>query len=150
MRTKARVIATNGKRATVLCSRTSACEGCHKQSEGDCSVCSLMGGNKTMQAEAYNAIGARVGETVEIETASSRVLGYAALVFLLPVVALILGYLVSGLWTQEDAWRYVFALILLVLTFVGIRIYSKQREGKMPDIIIVAVVDNETADTDKE
>lgn len=150
MRTNARVIATNGKHATVLCSRTSACEGCHKQSEGDCSVCSLMGGNKTMQAEAYNAIGARVGETVEIETATSRVLGYAALVFLLPVIAVILGYLVSAFWTQEAVWRYVFAAVLLVLTFVGIRIYSKHREGKTPDITIVAVVDSETADTDIE
>jgi radical SAM superfamily enzyme with C-terminal helix-hairpin-helix motif len=61
MRTKARVIESDGEYVTVLCERTSACDGCHKQAEGECSVCSLMASGKTMKTRAYNAVGAVVG-----------------------------------------------------------------------------------------
>ena len=142
MRVKAKVIAVEGKYATVLCDRKSACEGCHKLADGgECSVCSLMGSGQSMQTKAYNAAGAVVGDTVELETASSRVLGYAALVFLLPVAMVILGYLLSGLWTDSDAWRYLFCVLLLVLTFVGIRLYSEKVQKKRTDVTVVAVVD---------
>ncbi|MBR0442864.1 MAG: SoxR reducing system RseC family protein [Clostridia bacterium] len=142
MRVRAKVIAIEGKYATVLCDRKSACEGCHKLADGvECSVCSLMGSGRSMQARAYNAAGAAVGDTVELETASSRVLGYAAMVFLLPIVMVIFGYLFSGLWTDLDAWRYLFCALLLVLTFVGVRLYSEKVQKKRTDVTVVAVVD---------
>lgn len=143
MRVKAKVIALDGAYATVLCDRQSACEGCHKMAEngGECAVCSLMGNGKSMQTKAYNAAGATVGDTVEIETASSRVLGYAAMVFILPILAVIFGYLLSGLWTSVDGWRYTFCALLLVLTFVGIRVYSEKIQKKRTDVTVVAVLD---------
>ena len=67
MVTKAMVIQTEGKIAIVETKRLSACDGCHKQLEGEsCSVCSLMGGNTTLTSRADNSIGAQVGDTVEI------------------------------------------------------------------------------------
>ncbi len=141
MRVKAKIIAVDGKYATVLCDRKSACEGCHKLADGgECSVCSLMGSGQSMETRAYNAAEAAVGDTVEIETASSRVLGYAAMVFLLPIVTVILGYMLSGLWTDVAAWRYLFCAILLALTFVGIRLYSEKIQKKRTDVTVVAVV----------
>lgn len=141
MRVRAKVIAVEGRYATVLCDRKSACEGCHKLADGgECSVCSLMG-NRSMETRAYNAVNAAVGDTVELETASSRVLGYAAMVFLLPVVMVILGYLLSGLWTAVALWRYVFCALLLVLTFAGIRLYSEKIQKKRTDVTVVAIVD---------
>lgn len=142
MRVRAKVIAIEGKYATVLCDRKSACEGCHKLSDGgECSVCSLMGGGKSMQTKAYNVAHAAVGDTVELETASARVLGYAAMVFLLPVAMVVLGYLLSGFWTDSDAWRYAFCALLLVLTFIGIRLYSERVQKKRTDVTVVAVID---------
>lgn len=142
MRVRAKVIAVEGRYATVLCDRKSACEGCHKLADGgECSVCSLMGSGRSMETCAYNAANAVVGDTVELETASSRVLGYAAMVFLLPVIMVILGYLLSGLWTDDPLWRYLFCALLLVLDFVGIRLYSERIQKKRTDVTVVAVVD---------
>ena len=146
MRTRAKVVATVGEYATVLCDRKSACEGCHKQTQGECSVCSLMASGHTMQTRAYNAVGAKVGDTVEIETASSRVLGYAALVFLLPVVMVILGYVLAGYVTDVDAWRFATAILLAALTFGGVRIYSEHVRKKQVDVTVVAVVEPQSSE----
>lgn len=147
MRVRAKVIAVEGRFATVLCDRKSACEGCHKLADGgECSVCSLMGSGRSMETRAYNAVNAVVGDTVELETASSRVLGYAAMVFLLPVIMVILGYLLSGLWTAVPLWRYLFCALLLVLTFAGIRLYSEKIQKNRTDVTVVAVVDPNARD----
>lgn len=151
MRVKAKIIAIDGQYATVLCDRKSACEGCHKLSDGgECSVCSLMGSGRSMQTKAYNAVGAAVGDTVELETASSRVLSLAAMVFLLPVAVVILGYFLSGLFTDSDAWRYAFCALLLVLTFIGIRLYSEKVQKKRTDVTVVAVIDPDMQYEDNE
>ena len=91
MKTKAIVTAVDGRFATVETTRTSACEGCHKASEGEgCSVCSLMGGEQKLSSKAYNPVGAKVGDTVMVESSSARMLWYAALVFLVPILFAIL------------------------------------------------------------
>ena len=87
MRTEATVVEIRGSRAVVTTERLSACEGCHKATEGEgCSVCTLMGGNRTVSAEAENPLGAKVGDRVMIESRTGRMLWYAALVFLLPIL----------------------------------------------------------------
>ena len=63
-----RVIETSGEIATVEVRRASACEGCHKNAEGGCAVCGLLGGEKirTMKTKAGNGIGAKIGEDVTV------------------------------------------------------------------------------------
>ena len=141
MRTTAKVISTDGQTAVVQCDRKSACDGCHRNADGsDCSICTLMGGTRSLQSQAYNACHAQVGDVVEIETASSRVLAYAAIVFLLPIVMAAVGYLLSGIWLQGQPLRLLCAGFALVFTFVCIRIYSELVLKKKPDITIVRVV----------
>ncbi len=141
MRIKAKVVSVDGQYATVLCNRKSACDGCHKNADGSsCSVCSLIVDNRLMQSRAYNACGACPEDIVEIETASSRVLGYAAVVFLLPIVMAIFGYWILGIWTQQQWSRLLFSAIMLVFTFAGIRIYSEVILKKRTDVTVVAVI----------
>ena len=88
MRTKATVVEIiNETVAVVSVERRSACDGCHK-AEGDkgCSICTLLGGKHETRARARNTAGAMEGDTVALESRTSRILGYAALVFLLPVI----------------------------------------------------------------
>ncbi len=59
------------------------CEGCHYASK--------------IRVEARNAIGASVGDRVEIETATSRVLGAAVLVYVVPFVLFFIGYAIAAL-----------------------------------------------------
>ena len=73
--------------ARVVHIRQSACSGdCHK-----CSGCGAA--QETIQLTAYNAIGARVGDLVVIESKSGPVLAAAAVMYILPLVLFFIGYL---------------------------------------------------------
>ena len=144
MQTKAKVIAVDGKYATVETTRVSACDGCHKQAEGGCSVCSLMGASKkTLTTRAINTVGAQAGDKVVVESSSSRMLWYAALVFLLPVVVTIVAWLITALITDIVGWQIAVAAVAFAVTFVGIGIYSKMIEKKQCDVEIVEIVREE-------
>ena len=141
MKTIATVIAVNGGLATVETQRTSACEGCHKSEDGKgCSVCSLMGGDRKLSAVAKNAVGAKVGDRVAIESATGRMLWYACLVFLLPLIVALISYAIATQLTANSTWHLVGALIGFVGTFLGIFAYSKYIQKKRYDVEITEIL----------
>ena len=78
--------------AKVMLVRQSACSG-------DCHQCSGCGAAKeTVFFTARNPIGARPGDLVNVETESGPVLKAAAVLYLLPVVLFIVGYLAGMQW----------------------------------------------------
>lgn len=78
--------------AKVACIRQSACSGdCHK-----CSGCGAV--EQTMIFTARNPIGARAGDTVTVESATGPVLKAAAVLYMLPLVLFIVGYIVGMQW----------------------------------------------------
>ena len=78
--------------AQVACLRQSACSGdCHK-----CSGCGAV--EQTMIFTARNPIGARPGDMVTVESATGPLLKAAAVLYLLPLVLFIAGYLVGMQW----------------------------------------------------
>ena len=78
--------------AQVACLRQSACSGdCHK-----CSGCGAV--EQTMLFEARNPIGAKPGELVVVESQSGPVLKAAAVLYMLPLVLFIAGYLMGMQW----------------------------------------------------
>ena len=145
MKTVATVIETPEKEiAIVRVERQSACEGCHRATEeGGCSVCTLLGGKNAAHAQARNTVGAVVGDRVEIESRTGRILLYAALVFLVPVVALIAGYLVGGAIGGEIA-ALIGAGSLFLLSLTVLYCYSRFVVAKRVDIEIVSVVTKHT------
>ena len=144
MRTRAKVVATDGDYAIVACDRRSACDGCHKKAEGEFSVCSLMGSGRTMNARAYNAAGAQVGDTVELETASSRVLGYAALVFLAPVALGVLFYALFSLINTLTAG--IMAAVGFILPLICAAIIDRiGRDSRLPVITEIVLTDVQTS-----
>ena len=79
--------------ATVIHVRESACSGdCHK-----CSGCGAV--QQAMIFQARNPIGARPGDLVTVESATGPVLKAAAVLYLLPLVLFIAGYLVGMQWS---------------------------------------------------
>lgn len=141
MKTVATVVELNGAIATVETERTSACEGCHKKAEGEnCSVCSLMGSGRKLRSKAENRAGARVGDRVSVETATSRVLFYAALVFVLPILLAVAGWFFAGIFSREIVWHGVGAAVGFLLTFVGLRIYSGIVGKRRTDAVITEVI----------
>lgn len=142
MRTKATVVEiVNETVAVVSVERRSACDGCHK-AEGDkgCSVCSLLGGNREARARALNTAGASVGDTVALESRTSRILSYAAFVFLLPVILGLVGYLLGFYAFSLGEWAIALAFWGIVLSFLPIWLYSKLVVSHRLDVEIVEIL----------
>ena len=148
MKTLATVVELqNEYTATVSVARQAACDGCHKNADGQgCSVCTLLGGNREVRARARNSAEAVVGDTVEVESRTGRMLAYAALIFLLPVVMALVGYFAGkALWSSEGA-ALASCAVLLVLTFGGVGLASRLLIGRRLDVEIVRVVSHRRAE----
>lgn len=93
MQQQVRVLSNNADgSAQVVCVRQSACSGdCHK-----CSGCGAV--EQAMIFTARNPIGARPGDLVNVESDTGPVLKAAAVLYLLPLVLFIAGYLFGMQW----------------------------------------------------
>ncbi len=140
MKTKATVIRIDGRFAVVETERTSACDGCHKAEEGGCSVCSLMGTNRKIEARTDNAIGAAVGDTVYIESNTGRMLWYGALVFLMPLILTILAWAVVSSLTSELLYQFFGGLFGFVCAFIGIYFYARSIKKTRVDVVITEII----------
>lgn len=141
MRITATVVAVheNGE-AIVRVSRKAACEGCHKNADGNCSVCTLMGGKAELDNRAANPMGAAVGDTVTVETASRRVMLYAFLVFLAPLLLSVGGYFAGRVIFGTETGGLIAAAGCFAAAFVALALYSKLKIAKRCDAVIVDVV----------
>ncbi len=140
MNTFATVKSINGKYAVVETERRSACDGCHKNADGEgCAMCKVFGGNAKVEARARNLAGAAVGDKVEIESSSARMLGYAALVFILPLVLAVVAYFVFLPAVGEGA-AVLCAIGAFILTFIVIAFVSKLFLTDRCDIDIVKII----------
>ncbi len=141
MITVAKVKETSGKTAIVEAERKSACAGCHKQSDGQgCSVCGLLGGNAVITAKAKNTVGAKVGDTVEIESSSGKMLLYALLIFVIPILAAVAAYFVAS--NASEGTRLLFAGGAFALVFLADALISRATGKNRCDINIVKIINN--------
>ena len=136
MKQEAIVISTDGDKATVSILRKEACSHCEGRA-----VC---GTAKMMNVTVKNSVGAVKGDTVTIETPTENVLGYAALVFLAPVLLAVTLYLVfSGI---NKTLSVVLPICGFVLPFiVALIIDRKKREERIPVITEILQVCGENA-----
>ena len=154
METRARVVEVDADKGIAIVEgrRKSACDGCHKNTDGEgCAVCSLMGSDPLIRTRADNAAGAKEGDTVLIASDTSRMLRYAAMVFLLPLLCGAAGYLAATLLTERPVWQAGAALCGFGLAFAGLRIYSARVIARRCDTVITAILPAHTdGDTEEE
>ena len=80
----------------------------------ECAGCGVSG--VSVYVKALNTVGARPGQKVVVESATRKILGVVALVYLLPVVGFLLGYFLSeGL---AEGVRYAIAIGAAALAFL--------------------------------
>lgn len=125
--------------AVVLCQKQSACKHC--PSSG---ACQIGDDGKSMQVEAYNQIGAQVGDKVKVVTSTKHFLQSSFVLYILPVIGLLIGA-VSGQLIAENTDiavepQLLAALIgtaFLIGTFLCIRVGTRalKREIFMPKIV---------------
>lgn len=139
MRQKAIVVDTSGEIATVRVIRSVMCEGCSHAKDGSSCTCGeLLLGKREMSAQAANPLGARPGEKVEIETDSAVVLRYAALVFLLPLLAFFLCYEAAAALTANEYVPWATAVAGFLLALLPAALLEARQRRRMPQVRIVA------------
>lgn len=85
------------KHALVRTVRKSACSECHNQNSKACTACDICFSPDTLDAVAENSVGAKKGDRVIIEASSKDVISLAALVFIVPVITAVIGYIIGYL-----------------------------------------------------
>ncbi|MBE6588660.1 MAG: hypothetical protein E7643_00650 [Ruminococcaceae bacterium] len=143
MQTKAIVTEVHDSYAIVVTERTSACDGCHKAEEGGCSVCSLMSSDRKMSARASNDIGARVGDHVAVESDTGRMLFYAALIFVLPLVLGILSWAIVATFTDSSTAQALGGFGGFLLCFLAVFLYSRSLKDRRCEIRITEILDSD-------
>lgn len=108
--------------AMVAVKRQSACGG-------NCKSCGACMYSRTLTVKAKNNVSADVGDEVLIKSSSADVLGLAALVYLLPLVTLFIGYLLGGLVSQGEAVPIIGGLLGLCIGVALTVFISKRRKG---------------------
>lgn len=109
--------------ARVVHIRQSACSG-------DCHQCSGCGAVKQpLYLTAQNPIGARVGDRVRLESRSAPVLLGAAVLYILPLILFLVGYLLGKLTWGVGIWTGLVGFALAVVAAVAYdRLILKKRE----------------------
>ena len=104
-----------------------SCEGCPQKPKDE------------ILALADNAAGAAVGDVVDVESNAGSAIGIAALVYLVPCITLILGYVVASAFTPSEGLCLVAAFVGLLLGFApAVLLNKKFTKGGKPEFTVVS------------
>ena len=115
----------NGWAVIAVARQTACCHDCD-----NCAGCGAQAG--TIRATAQDAVGVAVGDRVEVTSDNRRIIGVAALVYLLPVATFFLGYAVGAL-TNSPLWHVVLAVLWTAAGCIPAVLYDRKarREGSI-------------------
>lgn len=91
---------------------------------GNCEACGGCAGQENVSiVEVRNEIGAKEGNTVVLEAPESQLLKYTALMYTVPLIAFIIGLLVSiYLFQSMNIEKYELYSFLVGLVFIGLSV----------------------------
>lgn len=142
------VVETTPDYAVVEVTRESACAGCHNSD--NCSICKIgLTDHAEMRSKAANPLGAREGDTVQIETDSATIFHYSAAVFLLPLALGVAGYIIGYIADFDIMIRYIISLIGFAAAFVILKIFLEKRAAKRLDVRITQIIARKAAPEEK-
>lgn len=94
-------------KASVSVERQTACGG-------NCASCGGCAYKSILTAIAVNDFGAKVGDKVTLQSRSSGVIGAAALVYLLPILTFLIGYVLSALLGASESVSIMVSVLCLL------------------------------------
>ncbi len=118
--------------AMVSIKRGTACGGVCESCGGTCSY------RNTLSVKAKNSACATVGDNVTIESSSAQVIGKAAAVYLLPLLAFFLGYFAASLFNASET---VEIIVSIVSFFAGVTavVAVNRRRSRPVDVEIIGI-----------
>lgn len=100
----------------------------------ECAGCGMTGA--AIHARASDPVGVKPGDKVVVQSETKKLLGVVALVYLLPVLAFLLGYFLSeGL---AESTRYIIAIASAIAAFIPSIFYD--RYAKRHEVLTYTVV----------
>ena len=136
------VVELKGKHsAVVVCEKSNFCENCAASG-----ACSIGDDDRHRLVTAHNPLRAVVGDRVKIAASTKVFLKSSFLVYIVPLVALVLGALAGKLVGEKfvtnldpNLLSAIFGVFFMVGTFVIIRVGSRalKQENYMPKIVAV-------------
>lgn len=119
-------------RAELLVRRESACSG-------DCHKCGGCGGvEQILRLTARDPIGVQRGDIVYVESESSVVLKGAALIYMLPLLLFLAGYLMA---MPLGGWAFAIGGAGFVLGWIPAVLYDRHVKKNPPDYVITGFVE---------
>ena len=94
----------------------------------ECAGCGMTGA--AVHARASNPIGARPGQKVVVESSTKKMLRIVVLVYLIPVVLFLAGYVITSLVTASVGVQYAVAGAGFVLGIVFAILYDRRLRAK--------------------
>ena len=136
------VVSVNDDAAVVAMRMSGACK--------KCGLCMSSSDGKDVLLLARNEAGAKIGDSVEIEISSGRVLMAAFVVYLVPVVMTVVGFLVGSAvsgGSEESGLPIVLAVVFLVVSFLAVWLYDlRVRKGERREATVTRVLDDDADD----
>lgn len=125
--------------AVVVCQKSSLCEHCAASGS-----CSLGDDDKTRLIDVQNTVNASVGDRVRIATTTKSFLQSSFLLYIVPLIALVIGAVVGLLLGENvetgldaNLLSAIFGVFFMAGSFVTLRVGSRAlvAEAYMPKII---------------
>ncbi len=116
------VLSLDGNKVKVSVTASSECMGC--PSKSSCQP----GSDKTREIIAINDCGAEISDHVVFEADTGRVIISAALIWIVPLIAMIIGYIVGEIFT-EGFWPIGVAFVFLMASFAFLSLLDKSISG---------------------
>ena len=133
MKTQGIILKTDGEFAVIGVKRHSACDTCRAECGGHCDKASVV------ETKVKNTLGAKVGDTVEIYSKTSSVILASLLVFVLPLIMAIMGYIIPMMLDAKTIISALFSFIFFLFTFFVLwRIWGKK--DKFTDIEMIRII----------
>jgi sigma-E factor negative regulatory protein RseC len=122
------VVELRGKQiAMVVCEKSSLCEHCATSG-----ACHIGDDGRARMVEAYNPLGAAVGDKVRVAVSTRTFLQSGFIVYIVPLLALVVGAVVGRLAGEAlvngpdpDLLSAIFAVFFMIGSFLVIRVGSR-------------------------
>ena len=97
---------------------------------GDCGSCESCHYASKLRVEVKNELGAMPGDRVEIETQTSRVLGAAVLVYVLPFVLFFIGYAIAAAMDLAEGPAIAISFVFFAAGFLFAALFSRRKSSR--------------------
>ncbi len=106
---------------------------------GTCSSCDACVFQNTIRTTAYNRVSALPGQKVVIESRTSQVLGAAALLYIIPVILLFVGYAIGAAVGLAEGGCILCSCLFFILGVAVNVIYQRRKKASGITFEIISV-----------